>query len=446
MSRELEDKQEGEPDEDRGELIKCYGHIAGKRVVVLFNTGSTEDVISSSVVESARLKKSPMTALPASGFSAGMDTSFTKECKDVKLKIQQVEFKRDFLVAKLVACDIILGMKWFHKFQPVVNWSRHTLSIHDNVSQPVMIRGQAGIPSLPLISHIQAKRELRPGAQAAIIYVNPKAQDLGIPQRYGELFDRFNDLFLQDDLPPALPPERPEDHVIDLVDGAEPVTKFPYRLNKVHEEELERQLGELLDRRFIRPSVSPFAAPILFVRKKDGSSRLCVDYRALNKMTVKNKFPMPRIDYILERLNGAKVFSKIDLKSGYHQVRVAKGHIYKTAFRTERGHYEFIVMPFGLTSAPGTFNRMMMRIFIDLVGKCVFIFLDDILIFSATWEQHEQDIEKVLQRLAENRLYIAAKKSEFFLTEVSYLRYVISADGIKLDPEKVSEVRNWELP
>ena len=158
-------------------------------------------------------------------------------------------------------------MKWFHKFQPVVNWSRHTLSIHDNVSQPVMIRGEAGIPSLPLISHIQAKRELRRGAQAAIIYVNPKAKDLGIPQRYGELFDRFNDLFLQDDLPPELPPERPEDHVIDLVDGAEPVSKFPYRLNKVHEEELERQLGELLDRGFIRPSVSPFAAPILFVRK-----------------------------------------------------------------------------------------------------------------------------------------------------------------------------------
>ena len=267
MSRELEDKQEGEQDEDRGELIKCYGHIAGKRVVVLFDTGSTEDVISSSLVESARLKKSPMTALSASGFSAGMDTSFTEECKDVKLVIQQVEFKRDFLVAKLVACDIILGMKWFHKFQPVVNWSRHTLSIHDNVSQPVMIRGEAGIPSLPLISHIQAKRELRRGTQAAIIYVNPKAKDLGIPQRYGELFNRFNDLFLQHDLPSALPPERPEDHVIDLVDGAELVSKFPYRLNKVHEEELERQLGELLDRGFIRPSISPFAAPILFLRK-----------------------------------------------------------------------------------------------------------------------------------------------------------------------------------
>ena len=170
---------------------------------------------------------------------------------------------------------------------------------------------------------------------------------------------RFEKLFLTDSLPPRLPPSRPKDHRIDLLPGSEAPSKFLYRLGRTMEAELDRQLSQLLESGFIRPTVSPFAAPILFVRKKDGSSRLCVDYHALNKITIKSHFPMPRIEYILDRLNGAQVFSKIDLKSGYHQVRIVQADIPKTAFRTERAHYEFVVMPFGLTNAPATFNRMM---------------------------------------------------------------------------------------
>ena len=155
---------------------------------------------------------------------------------------------------------------------------------------------------------------------------------------------------------------------------------------------------------------------------------------------------MPRIEYILERLNGAKVFSKIDLKSGYHQVRIVKDGIYKTGFRTERGQYEFVVMPFGLAGAVGTFNRLMVGRFSDMIGKFVFVFLDDILIFSPSFEQHAHDLERVLARLAELQLYVAAKKSEFFLTEIAYLGYIISSSGVRLDPSKVDQVRNWDLP
>ncbi|MCO5599029.1 hypothetical protein L7F22_053128 [Adiantum nelumboides] len=180
--------------------------------------------------------------------------------------------------------------------------------------------------------------------------------------------------------------------------------------------------------------------------KLDKSARLCVHYRALNKLTIKNKFPMLRIEYILERLDGAKFFTKIDLKSGYHQIRIFEADIPKTAFRTERGHYKFVVIPFGLRGAPGSFNKNMSRAFAVLIGKCVFIFLDDILVFSATYEQHLLDVERVLQILEDNQFYVNSKKSTFGVQEVSYLGFIISSDGIKLDSEKIIAISSWEIP
>ncbi|MCO5568945.1 hypothetical protein L7F22_022648 [Adiantum nelumboides] len=213
------------------------------------------------------------------------------------------------------------------------------------------------------------------------------------------------------------------------------------------EGELETQITYLLWAGFMRPSSSPYAAPVLFAMKKDKSARLCVDYRALNKLTIKNKFPMPRIiEYILERLDGAKFFTKIDLKSGYHQIRIFEADIPKTAFRTERGHYEFVVIPFGLTGAPGSFNKNMSRAFAVLIGKCVFIFLDDILVFSATCEQRLLDVERVLLILEDNQFYVNSKKSTFGVQEVSYLGFIISSDGIRLDPEMITAISSWEIP
>ncbi|MCO5578518.1 hypothetical protein L7F22_032361 [Adiantum nelumboides] len=207
---------------------------------------------------------------------------------------------------------------------------------------------------------------------------------------------------LRDGLPPKLPPLRTEDNRIELIPGAEPPSQYSYRLSKALEGELETKIADLLRARFICPSSSPFATTVLFVMKKDKSARLYVDYRALNKLTIKNKFPMPRIEYILERLDGAKFFTKIDLKSGYHQIWIFEADIPKIAFRTERGHYEFVVISFGLTGAPRSFNKNMSRAFAVLIGKCVFIFLDDILVFSVTYEQHLLDVERVLQILEDN--------------------------------------------
>ena len=181
---------------------------------------------------------------------------------------------------------------------------------------------------------------------------------------------------------PGLPPDREIEFAIELVPGTAPISKAPYRMAPAELAELKKQLQELLDKGLIQPSVSPWGAPVLFVRKKDGSLRLCIDYRELNRVTVKNKYPLPRIDDLFDQLAGAAVFSKIDLRSGYHQLKIKKEDVPKTAFRTRYGHCEFLVLPFGLTTAPAYFMGLMNRIFHPYLDKFVVVFIDDILVCS----------------------------------------------------------------
>ncbi|NDK30177.1 reverse transcriptase family protein, partial [Nesterenkonia haasae] len=187
---------------------------------------------------------------------------------------------------------------------------------------------------------------------------------------------------------PGLPPEREIEFCIDLEPGTKPISKAPYRMAPIELQELKTQLQELLDIGFIRPSTSPWGAPVLFVKKKDGSMRLCIDYRELNHVTIKNRYPLPRIDDLFDQLQGAKFFSKIDLRSGYHQLKIRTDDIPKTAFRTRYGHYEFLVMSFGLTNAPAAFMDMMNRVFKEYLDHFVVVFIDDILIYSKSREDH----------------------------------------------------------
>ena len=245
---------------------------------------------------------------------------------------------------------------------------------------------------------------------------------------------------------PGLPPVREVEFNIELVPGTRPISIAPYRMSPTELADLKRQIEDLSAKEFIRPSVSPWGAPVLLVKKKDGKSRLCVDYRQLNKVTIKNKYPLPRIDDLMDQLSGAVIFSKIDLKSGYHQIRVREEDIPKTAFRTRYGHYEYLVMPFGVTNAPAVFMDYMNRVFHEFLDQFVVVFIDDILVYSKSHEEHEIHFRRVLRVLQEKLLYANSSKCEFWMEEVKFLGHVISKGGIAVDPTKVDTVLAWERP
>ena len=210
--------------------------------------------------------------------------------------------------------------------------------------------------------------------------------------------------------------------------------------------ELKNQLNQLLEQGFIKPSVSPWGAPVLFQKKKDGTFLLCIDFRGLNWCIIKNNYRFPRISELLDRLGKAKIFSKIDLQSGYYQVRIKETNISKTAFNTRFGHYEFTVMPFGLTNAPATFNRLLTDLFRKEMDDFVLVFFDDILIYSKEIEDHEKHLFHVLEILRKSQLYAKKGKCSFFVDKVAYLEFILSKEGILPDPAKVEDIVSWLVP
>ena len=246
--------------------------------------------------------------------------------------------------------------------------------------------------------------------------------------------------------PDSLPSDRNMAHAIPIEPGSIPPDKHLYRMSLAEKVEMERQVTEGLRRGIIEPSTSPYGAPCLFVSKKDGSLRMCVDYRALNKMTVKNKYPLPRIDDLLDQLHGATVFSSLDLQSGYHQIKIQDEDVPKTAFKTPMGLYQFRVLAFGLTNAPATFQNVMNDVFRHHLGKFVLVYLDDILIFSKSPEEHEHHLRVVLDLLRKHDLYAKLFKCEFNKPELQFLGHIVGRDGIKMDPQKTAVIDAWPVP
>ncbi|GJU91480.1 putative reverse transcriptase domain-containing protein [Tanacetum coccineum] len=328
---------------------------------------------------------------------------------------------------ELGSFDAIIGMDWLAKYQAVIvcaekivriPWGNENLIKHDEGWFPIFL------------AHITAK-EVEDKSK------EKRLEDVQIVQDFPEVFP--------EDLP-GLPPTRQVDFQIDLVPGAAPVARAPYRLAPSEMKELSEQLKELSDKGFIRPSSSPWGAPVLFVKKKDGSFRMCIDYRELNKLTVKNRYPLPRIDDLFDQLQGSSVYSKIDLRSGYHQLRVREEDIPKTAFRTRYGHYEFQVMPFGLTNAPAVFMDLMNRVCKPYLDKFVIVFIDDILIYSKNKEEHEEHLKQILELLKKEELYGKFSKCEFWIPKVQFLGHVIDSEGIHVDPAKIESIKDWASP
>jgi hypothetical protein len=255
----------------------------------------------------------------------------------------------------------------------------------------------------------------------------------------------FTDVFL-DELP-GLPPDRDIEFGIELVPGTALISRRPYRMPPDELVELKKQLEELLKKGFIRPSKSKWRCPALFVKKKkEGTLRMCVDYRPLNAVTIKKKYPLPHIDVMFDQLAKAKVFSKIDLRSDYYQIKIRPQDIPKTAFSTRYGLYEYLVMSFGLTNALAYFMFLMNMVFIPELDKFVVVFIDDILVYSENENDHEERLRIILTRLRDHKLYAKFSKCEFWLKKVPFLGHILSENRVSVDPSKVQEVMDWKPP
>ncbi|GKA12148.1 putative reverse transcriptase domain-containing protein [Tanacetum coccineum] len=351
-------------------------------------------------------------------------------------------FDIDLMPIELGTFDVIIGMDWLVEHDAVIVCGKKEVHVPYK-NQILVVKGDSGASRLKVISCIKARKYIERGSQLFLAQVTEKEpskkqlQDVPVIRNFPEVFP--------DDLP-GLPPSRQVEFRIELVPGAAPVARAPYRLAPSELKELSDQLKELLEKGFIRPSSSPWGAPVLFVKKKDGSFRMCIDYRELNKLTVKNRYPLPRIDDLFDQLQGSSIYSKIDLRSGYHQLRIREEDIPITAFRTRYGHYEFQVMPFGLTNAPAVFMDLMNRVCKPYLDKFVIVFIDDILIYSKNKEEHEEHLKIILELLKKEQLYAKFSKCDFWLESVQFLGHVINNKGVHVDPAKVEAIRNWSAP
>ncbi|MCO5564784.1 hypothetical protein L7F22_018452 [Adiantum nelumboides] len=401
--------------------------------------GARANFITPQLAEKMGIKTDEMgPAYTASMAAPGHEVAVTPLIGKLQLHIQGYVGHEEFYIMPLEGCDVLLGMPWFYNQKAVLDSFNKTVL-------DVKLKGE----SVPLVSASAVPRLMKQHISTYLIYVKERDEtessnlsSLDVSRR--AFLDEYADCF-SEALPGQLPPERPEDHNIDLIPGSAAPNKPPYRVSAAQQEEIVTQVNELLQKGHIQPSSSPFCSPVLLVQKKDGSWRMCIDYRALNKITMKNKFPIPRIDDVLDRLQGASFFSKIDLKSGYHQIRVNPADMPKTAFRTTFGLYEFLVMIFGLTNDPATFNRTMDKIFWPLC-HCVGTFFDDMIVFSKSEAEHMEHLRAAFDKLRKERLVVNGKKSEFFMEEIHFLGHIVSKDGVRMDPAKIKAIQDLQEP
>jgi transposase InsO family protein len=435
---------------------------------VLIDSGASCCFISDQLTKNHKqiAKQLQATSIPVE-LATGVKTQAENVAVAVSTRIGSYEDELNYVEVPLKGCDAILGMTWLAKYNPEMDWKAGTLSLHHQGQLhllqkqppqqqinsidtcPPITTSSPPSTSIPLSSAKQIKKLIRKNKIDTIILASIRPEqhsnDESLPSDVQSLLSEFADVF-PSQLPSQLPPRRDVDHRIELTQTTPPTLRSVYRMSSTELDELKKQLDDLVASGFIRPSKSPFGAPVLFVKKKDGSMRMCVDYRDLNRITVKNRYPLPRVEELFDRLRGAKYFSKIDLRSGYHQVRIDPDDVHKTAFRTRYGHYEFLVLPFGLTNAPATFMHLMQSIFGPHLDHFVIVFLDDILIYSKTLAEHRRHVRMVLELLRRNQLYAKRSKCEFFKQSISFLGHVISGEGISMEQDKVKAIEDWPTP
>jgi hypothetical protein len=373
--------------------------MANHPVVILFDSGASHTFISKKFVEKHCI---PCTE-SWEGFiihSPGGQI-FTKEVAfHVLVTLAEREFPTNMIVLKGQDIDVILGMNWLAQHKAILNTDLRTIKLSYDHKE-VLLSIPVAIPARPFGRVYEA--------------IVPEFQDIPVVCEFPDVFP--------EDLP-GLPPERDVEFVIELKPGTAPISRRLYQMPPNELAELKTQLQDLLEKGVIHPSSSPCGCPAIFVKKKDQTLRMCADYRPLNEVTIKNMYPLPRIDILFDQLTGARVFSKIDLRSGYHQIHIRPKDIPNTAFTTWYGLFEYLVISFGLTNALAHFTYLMNSMFMPELDKFVVVFIDDILIYSKNEEEHAKHLRIVLTRLREHQLYAKFNKCVFWLEEIQFLGHV----------------------
>lgn len=406
--------------------IQLTLQIQGRMLVFLVDSGSTHTFLNATHILGLQSvqKLKPITVKVAGGG--------TLNCQYILPHCQwscnDHQFISDIRILPLGAYDGILGLDWLTKHSPMqVDWSQRWMSFY---RQQELVTLHGSLPDDCPITLVTI---------ASLLPVNQPE----VPPAMQSILDQYPSVF---SAPVGLPPRRSYDHCIPLIPGARPVTIRPYRVAPHLKTEIETQVSELLQHGMIRHSNSAFSSPVILVKKKDKTWRMVVDYRHLNAITIKGKYPLPVIDELLDELSGACWFSKLDLKAGYHQIRLAPGEEYKTAFQAHNGHFEFTVMAFGLTGAPGTFQGATNTSLAPVLRKFALVFFDDILIYSKTFEDHLVHVAQVLDILAKHQWKVKLSKCAFAQQRIAYLGHVISGDGVATYDSKISTIRDWPVP
>jgi hypothetical protein len=464
-----------------------------KPVTAMIDSGASGNFITQDTVERNRLptqKKNQAYRLRVVDGTTAQGTVDT-ETQLITATVRKHREEIQFDVLEHANYPVILGKPWLRKHNPTINWRTHEIQFadcscgitpsrmssektvtppsggwcrdtHTKITKTRRERGIEANHSVDYASHdtkpsIQLNESGRggydtSGTQKPRSDTSRKTQTSGntseVPQgKVPDEYKEFEQLFQKKPPESELPEHQEWDHEIPIEPGKKPSFGPIYQLSAKELQTLREYLDENLKRKFIRPSKSPAGHPILFVPKKDGTIRLCVDYRSLNNITVKNRYALPLISELQDRFQGAKYFTSLDIREGYHKIRMKEGEEWKTAFRTRYGHYEYLVMPFGLTNAPATFQALINDTLREYLDDFVVAYLDDILIYTRTnLQDHIQQVKRVMKKLQEKELYIKLSKCEFHKDEVAFLGSIISREGIKMDPKKVKSIQEWPTP
>src|SRR5579871_4577319 len=413
--------------------------VNGKKTVAMIDSGANMNFISPDWAQEQGIeceaKGRPYKVTGVDGGAIGNGT-VSAEVKAAELLIGNHREKATLDVIPTEGHDVVLGLPWLIKHNPTIDWQRGKLIFAKSQCREDHSDDKIPQPTEQRIRVVSQKGEARP----EIVRQSP--QEDAIPVEYRDLYEVFQEV--PDDQ--ALPEHQPWDHEIPLEEGKQPHFLPLYQLGQDEQKTLREYIDTNLRRGFIRPSQSSAGYPILFVPEKDGSLRLCVDYRKLNDITIKNRYPLPLIDELREQTSQARIFTKLDIREAYHQVRIKEGDEWKTAFRTRYGHYEYTVMPFGLTNAPASFQSLINDVLRPYLDKFVVAYLDDLLIYSKNEDEHKKHVRMVLKALAERKLRVKLSKCEFHVVKTEFLGYIIEPGQISMDPKKVESIAEWPTP